>query len=287
MSNSHGLGREASDRIGTVTMRQLNRIASGSYLMFDALLEAVRYPRGAHVLVACMPKSASTSLTNAIAAYAGFRKVALAAAYGSREQELCQIRLSRYNHRGPYVAQQHLRNSDFTQRLIEQYRLSPIVLVRDLPDIVLSIRDHLHRESRESPVALFTQEHLRQSPPELEETIVRIAMPWYLSFYLGWRSDHRAHFVTYEDLVRNPKSVIEGILRFSGVEPREEKMPKALEAFRGPNNRINIGVSGRGRKLGSRAAEALGRLLDQYPECEVDPYFRRMRTALGAAISST
>jgi hypothetical protein len=229
-----------------------------------------------------MPKSASTSLTNAIAAYPGFRKVALAAAYGSREQELCQIRLSRYNHRGPYVAQQHLQNSGFTQRLIDQYRLTPIVLVRDLSDVVLSIRDHLHRESRESPVAIFTPEHLRQSPAELEETIVRIAMPWYLRFYLGWRSDQRAHIVAYEDLVRDPQSVIEGILRFSGIEPQEQNMPRVVEAFCGPNNRINVGVSGRGRLLGSGAAAALGRLLDQYQECDADPYFRQMRSALSA-----
>ncbi|NBX37087.1 MAG: hypothetical protein EBR10_07690 [Planctomycetes bacterium] len=268
-------------------MRQLNRIASASYLFLDAVLEAVRYPRGAHVLVACMPKSASTSLTNAIAAYPGFRKVALAAAYGSREQELCQIRLSRYNHRGPYVAQQHLRNSSFTQSLIEQYRLAPIVLVRDLSDVVLSIRDHLHRESRESPIAIFTPEHLRQSPAELEETIVRIAMPWYLSFYVGWRSDRRAHIVAYEDLVRDPQSAIEAILRFSGIEPQEQYMPRVLEAFRGPNNRINVGVSGRGRLLGSGAAAALGHLLDQYRECDADPYFRRMRSALSATVSTT
>ena len=63
-------------------MRQANRIASAAYLALDAALDLVRWPRGAHVLVACMPKSASTSLTNAIGAYPGFRKIALAAAYG-------------------------------------------------------------------------------------------------------------------------------------------------------------------------------------------------------------
>jgi hypothetical protein len=264
-------------------MRQLNRIASGSYLMFDALLEAVRYPRGAHVLVACMPKSASTSLTNAIAAHPGFRKIALAAAYGDREQELCQIRLSRYNHRGHYVAQQHLRNSGFTQHLIRQYRISPVVLVRDLPDVVLSLRDHLHRESLESPVTIFTQAHLQQAPADLEETIVRLAMPWYLAFYVGWRRDPAAHFVGYEDLVKHPQSAIEGVLRFAGVQPHAQAMSGVLEAFRGPNNRINVGVSGRGRALGARAAEALGRLLDQYPEFEGDAYFRRMRATLATA----
>lgn len=102
-------------------MRQTNRVISAAYFALGAVQDAFSRRHGAHVLVACMPKSASTSLTNAIGAYPGFRKIALAAAYGDREQELCQIRLSRYNHRGNYVAQQHLRNSDWTQRLIDQY----------------------------------------------------------------------------------------------------------------------------------------------------------------------
>jgi len=267
-------------------MRQSNRIASAAYLALDAALDLVRWPRGAHVLVACMPKSASTSLTNAIGAYPGFRKIALAAAFGNREQELCQIRLSRYNHRGHYVAQQHLRNSGFTQHLVAQYRLAPVVLVRDLPDVVLSLRDHLHRESRDAPMAIFTEAHLRQAPADLEETIVRLAMPWYLSFYVGWRQDARAHFVAYEDLVQRPEDTIAGVLRFAGVKPDAAAMPRVLEAFRGPNNRINVGVAGRGRALGPAAATALGRLLDQYPEFENDPYFKRMRATLAGAVAA-
>lgn len=266
-------------------MRQTNRIASAAYLAVDAVLDAAGWPRGAHVLVACMPKSASTSLTNAIGAYPGFRKVAMAAAYGDREQELCQIRLSRYNHRGHWVAQQHLRYSGFTEHLIRQYRVSPVVLVRDLADIVLSVRDHLHNESRESPVTIFTEAHLRQAPADLEETIVRLAMPWYLAFYVGWRRAPKAHFVAYEELVQDPSSTIQAVLRFAGVQPRVDAMSRVLEAFRGPNNRINVGVSGRGRGLGPRAAEALGRLLDQYPEFEVDPYFQRTRATLATALA--
>lgn len=249
----------------------------------DVLLDVLRFPRHAHVLVACMPKSGSTSLTNAIAAHPRFRKAGLAAEYGRREQELCQIRLSRYNHRGRYVCQIHLRNSEFTQRLIAQYRLSPVVLVRDLPDVVMSIRDHMHAESRIGPMAFITEAHLRQRPAELEETIVRLAMPWYLNFYAGWREDPRARVVHYEDMIRDPVSTIAGVLRHAGVEPRMDRMQQVLDAFHGPGNRLNVGVAGRGRSLAPRAAEALGQLLDQYPEFEGDPYFRRMRATIAVA----
>lgn len=266
-------------------MRQLNRIASACYLATDTILDAVGFRPSARVLVACMPKSASTSLTNAIGAYPGFRKIALSAAYGDREQELCQIRLSRYNHRGNYVAQQHLRNSMWTQRLIEQYRLSPVVLIRDLPDAVLSFRDHLRRESRDSSAGIFTKAHLLQDDAALEESVVRLAMPWYLSFYVGWRQDPRAHFVAYEELVKDPAGVIGDVLRFAGVEPAPSAMTKAVHAFRGPNNRINLGIAGRGRALSQRAAEALALLLDQYPEFESDAYFRRMRATLVTAMA--
>jgi len=266
-------------------MRQLNRLVSATYLAADALLDFARFPRHAHVLVACMPKSGSTSLTNAIAAYPGFRKAGLAAEYGRREQELCQIRLSRYNHRGSYVCQIHLRNSEFTQRLIAQYRLSPVVLVRDLPDVVMSIRDHMHAESRIGPMAFITEAHLRQPPAELEKTIVRLAIPWYLNFYAGWREDPNAHVVRYEDMVQDPVRAISGVLRHAGVAPRAEKMQRVVDAFHGPGNRLNVGVAGRGRALAPGAAEALGQLLDQYPEFEGDEYFRRMRATLAVAMA--
>jgi hypothetical protein len=267
-------------------MRQTNRVISAAYFALGAVQDAFSRRHGAHVLVACMPKSASTSLTNAIGAYPGFRKIALAAAYGDREQELCQIRLSRYNHRGNYVAQQHLRNSDWTQRLIDQYKLSPVVLIRDLPDVVLSFRDHLRRESHESPVAFFTRAHLQQDDAALEESVVRLAMPWYLNFYAGWRREPRAHLVAYEDLVKDPTRSIGDVLRFAGVEPAPSAMSKAMQAFRGPNNRINVGIAGRGRSLSPVAAEALGLLLDQYPEFANDAYFRGMRVTLEAVMAA-
>ena len=79
--------------------------------------------------------------------------------------------------------------------------------------------------------------------------------------------------------------MIGDVLRFAGVEPAPSAMTKAVHAFRGPNNRINVGIAGRGRALSPRAAQALALLLDLYPEFENDAYFRGMRATLDTAMA--
>jgi len=91
--------------------------------------------------------------------------------------------------------------------------------------------------------------------------------------------------VAYEDLVKDPTRMIGEVMRFAGVEPLSSGMSKVMQAFRGPNNRINVGIAGRGRSLSPGAAEALALLLDQYPEFENDAYFHRMRATLDAALT--
>ena len=70
---------------------------------FDLIARHI-LPKKPHVLIACMPKSGSTFLAIALAAYVGTRK-RLIPTYGHREQELCELRLIRYNMRS-YVSQQ-------------------------------------------------------------------------------------------------------------------------------------------------------------------------------------
>ena len=257
---------------------QNSRIASMAYLAFDVLLSLTGFRNGPHILVACMPKSGSTFLTQVIGKYEGFRRVRLIPTWGTREHELCQIKLSRYNH-NRYVAQHHLRNSDWTQYLIKKYNLTTVVLVRDLFDVVVSFRDLIRKETRIVPMAHFTERHQQMGDAELEEAIVRLAMPWYMNFYAGWRSDPNALFVFYEDLTRAPEETVTAVLKHSKLSPVPEKVKKALERGKEVDNRLNVGVSGRGKNISPRAAEDLQKLLDLYPEFEGDEYFKRMRAA--------
>lgn len=257
---------------------QNSRIASAAYLAFDALVSLTGFRRGPHILLACMPKSGSSFLANAIGKYDGFRRPRLVPTWGYREQELCSIKLSRYNY-NRYIAQHHVRNSDWTQHLIKRYNVTTIVLVRDLFDIVPSLRDHIRNESRIWPMAYFTPRHQEIGDTELEEAIVRLAMPWYLNFYAGWRADPNALFISYEDLTSNPEETIAAVLRRSGMSPTPEKVKQAIERGKEGDNRINVGVTGRGKTLSPRAAEELQKLIDLYPEFEEDEYFKRMRAA--------
>lgn len=111
-----------------------------------------------HILVACMPKSGSSFLSNCIASYQGFRHGILVPDYGVREQEMCELRLEKFNNR-PYVAQLHVRNSAWTQKLIQRYGMTHVVLVRDLLDVVASVRDHIRKDFTLGSLITLTDRH--------------------------------------------------------------------------------------------------------------------------------
>lgn len=253
-----------------------SRLLSAAALAFDALASSLRRRTKAHILIACMPKSGSTFLATAMAAHNGFRRVRLVPAWGSREQELCQIRLSRYNH-APYVAQHHVRNSEWTQQLITTYGMTPIVLVRDLCDVVVSFRDHLRKESRVFSMAYFTEDHLRLEDAALEEAIIRLAMPWYLNFYAGWRADPNAMIVFYEDLLANPIKTVASVFERANVNTNVDQIALALQRCEKGQTRFNVGITGRGCSLAREASAAMLRLLDCYPEFNGDELFKRTR----------
>ena len=97
------------------------------------------------ILLACFPKSGSTYLSKIISSYENFRKVDLVPSYGNREQEL-DIRKLHQNKKYNYIAQQHVRSSFETEKLINQFELKTIILVRNIYDIIPSLRDHLIKE---------------------------------------------------------------------------------------------------------------------------------------------
>lgn len=258
--------------------RAWKQTTSAFYLGSDALTSMVFTRTAPHILVACMPKSGSTYLATVLSKYEGFRAVNLCPAFQRREQELCEILLARYNHRGSYVAQHHIRNSECTQRWISQFRLSPVVLIRNLADVVVSVRDHIRKEA-ETPIAYFTESHIASVDADLEETIVRLAIPWYLNFYASWRESSSAMFVSYEDLIQNPEATVKGILEYSNVASDSVRIRKALDSCKTTNYRFNVGIVGRGNFIAPTAMQALCGLIDQYPQFEDDAYFKSMRAS--------
>ena len=230
-----------------------------------------------------MPKSASTFLATAIASMKGFRRYRLIPDYGAREQELCEIRLSRYN-RKTYIAQHHLRCSEWTLKLIEQYRLTPVVIVRDLADTAISLRDHFRREPEgQGPTARLLPHHADLPDDVLDEAIVRLTMPWYINFYVGWRLAGDVPIYDFAQYTAEPARVVGEILEHANCPQPQQDIESALNKLNKENvAQFNVGVSGRGSQLGNNAKQALLQMIDVYEEFRDDPLFVKTRQTLNA-----
>jgi Sulfotransferase domain len=233
-------------------------------------------PMPHHILVACMPKSASTFVSNALAAAAGLQKVELVPEYGRREQELSEILLAEHDSLD-YVAQQHIKHSNWTEQLCKEHGVSMIVLVRSLFDVVISLRDHVHRESPVGPAFYLEKKHISQNDAEMERMIVMLAIPWYINFYMGWRSSKNALIVAYEDIAAAPEKAIAEMLAFSGVGAGKDKVAAGVKAASGDGSRINVGKAGRGRSLRASSVSLIMEMLSMYPDIQDDAYVGMMK----------
>ena len=266
-------------------MKKNNRLLNAAYLAVDGIVGNMLQRRKPHILIACMPKSASTFLASAISELPGFRRCRLTPDWGAREQELCAIRLSRYNHNA-YVSQHHLRNSGWTQGLIQQYNLTPVVLVRNLADCAISIRDHFQKEPGEGPTAFFDESHLAMSNSDFEDAIVSLAIPWYLNFYAGWKAAGDVSIYDFDDYTGDPVRVMREILARASVKITESEAVTALDQVQKTKTRFNVGETGRGKLLSDAAKDSLSRLLDHYPSYQDDPLFVKTRRTISASADS-
>jgi hypothetical protein len=241
-------------------------------MLLDAFRLALSHavPLSPHVLIACMPKSASSFLTRAVAELPGIKNVSLVAGYGRREQELDTTKLARHSLKG-YVAQHHLRYSEATGALIRKRGISPVVLSRNLFDVVTSVRDHLRNESVEMPMAWFAPEHATLPDDELDEMIADHVMPWYIQFFASWQHCPEALQVAYEDVKNDPEAVVDSIASYAGVKADVPTIQRAVTAARAAAPRLNKGISGRGKKISPRAKNHIVRLASRYPKIDWTP----------------
>ena len=237
------------------------------------------------ILLACMPKSGSTFLFDLICTLPDFtRGRFLPPPMGRREPELDETCLQQLG-RGSCAAQLHIRNTERTTGLYRKYRLKPVVLVRSLPDVVVSLRDHIRRES---PVFQMFYADVRQATFDdatLEAMIIRLGAPWYVNFYMGWRAAPDALLISYEELIADPQGVLRQIVDFAGAVVDDHAIARAVaEVQRRGESRLNVGAAGRGAKLRPELLRELVALFDFYPEAAEDPYVKGVRAQAAAAL---
>ena len=251
-----------------------------------------------------MPKSGSTLLSKLVGLSPGFRKVKVVPGFGRREQELSELQLARmlvrtenrrkrwrkrrFNDRlrawvrapAPlpawpigFVCQNHLRFSAPTQEIINKFKLAPVVLVRDIFDVVPSIRDHYRNTSLNMPMAYVTEHISQMSDERLHEFIVDMVLPWYFNFFVSWQDCQHKLLVTYDDLIADQEGTLARVLEFAGLDRRYVSTAVKGVAGRAESKftRKNVGKAGRGRELSERLKAKIRLMAEYYPGVDFDP----------------
>lgn len=251
-----------------ITLAQLRWRAAEKYLQRH--LSRPRSSRNRHLLVACMPKSGSTYLTTILGALPEMQILYLVPGYDRREQEL-DISMLRAANGLNYVAQHHVRCSQPTLTLLRHFSITPIVQVRSIFDIVVSIRDHFRTEGLEASMA-YVARGMEQWPDErLDLFIARMMVPWYFNFYVSWLTCDEAIRVRYEELIREPASIVKAICAKASLACTDTDIANAIQQASRSSTRKNKGVAGRGEALSEHTRQVIADMAAFYPGVDFSP----------------
>ncbi len=262
-------------------------------------------PNSTRVLVACMPKSASTFLTAAIAALPGMRRTSLyPGPVRRREQEFDLLRLlqeesitaqlRKAHFRGTltsnlsrllrgkgldirsrraegWVAQQHTRYSTITSCIIEDYEIVPVFLVRNIFDALISMRDHLRNNAVYMAMAYFSPDMRSWSDEQMADYLIDLVAPWYISFYVSWQECPERIEINFEQVRSDPEKCLRDIFAATQLSYSDDEIAAAIAKAKTKKVRMNKGISGRGTAFDDTHRERIRRYASYYPDVDFTP----------------
>jgi hypothetical protein len=194
-------------------------------------------------------------MANALSELTGYRYVNLAYAYERNEQTLYLPKLIDSYSSGS-VTHLHVRATQSTIDLMKLFSIRPVVLVRNVFDIVISIHDHMFQEGYEFPTFYCDKSFEGLEEASRFDFIIEHGIPWYFNFYVSW---YEASFskqieclwLTYEDVIVDWHKAIRTIADFYSIGKTDEQIDQALERTmmkKKQKIRLNKGIVGRGSK---------------------------------------
>jgi len=234
------------------------------------------------IVVAGAPRSGSTFLANTLVKCTRLLYFRLCSAYGTNEHDLYLPSLCLMNRYG-CVSQLHIKGTFHNAALMQAFGIKPILLVRQIDDIVVSLMHDLKDKmlkpdfgTGQSGYSFLWQDHSPKdlSDERLLDMIIDLAVPWFVNFYVSW---HRlceqgaveALWVTYESMLADKQGTLRQILDFLGfpgvpIEP--ELLDFKYQTFR-------EGKRGRGSWILSTEQRArIRQHFSYYPGISFDKY---------------
>lgn len=215
-----------------------------------------------NILVACFPKSGSTYLCGLLAEITKFPQLGLVQFYGQNEQDLFEPAL-KVLRTTDSVTQQHVKATNFNVQLMQKYGLRPVVLVRNIFDVIVSVHDHIERECHLGPTGYVHDEYRSMSFEEKMWFLIHVHLPFYFNFFASWRQESanlRPQWLSYEQFFADQPGWLRKIMEFYGLSVTDPEIERAMAAMPGKFTRLNVGKAGRGASLPLAHREAILRL---------------------------
>jgi len=205
------------------------------------------------ICITAMPKSGSTLLMEAMMRCSGYYPYRLSDTL-LLDQNFMESRLID-SRSFKSISTTHTRATKVNLERMRTYHIRPVVLVRDIFDVAVSMRDHIHRESIWNPTFSPDPAFLDMTAERQLDAVIDLAIPWNLFFVAEWqRSGMDVLNLRYEELIGDPVDALQRILDFYGIDkPRMDPATAWAEAADSGRTRRNVGRPGRGADLFSEA----------------------------------
>lgn len=237
------------------------------------------------VVVCAMPRSASSFVTTLLAHALRCPQRPLVTDYADTEQNLSLAPILDAWPQG-FVAQHHFLPTAGNLRLVRQCGLRPVILHRDVRDVLVSLREVLVKRIHEldgeawrhRTSALFIApcgpEFAAWDEERQMDLLVDYAAPWLVRFYATWQRACAcgldAAWCGYGEVTADPAAALTRLGGALALGFDVSDVRRAVQAAASPRN-FNVGRAGRGRGALTPAQERrLVRLGAYFPDagCE-------------------
>ena len=228
------------------------------------------------IVISAMPKSGSTFLARAVAEATGYQHTYLAYAYGNGEQELYLPNVIDAYGRGT-VTQQHFKANQHNLEILKDYAIRPVVLIRNIFDALVSVRDHLAQERLDNLPGVHVGTEFRELEPAQQiDFVTDMVAPWYVAYFVSWHAADAAGvpflWLSYEDAAADWPGAVARVLAHGGLSRPAPDIARAVDVTaQKPRQhiRLNRGVAGRGEStLSACQRERVMRLARHYPSVD-------------------
>lgn len=261
------------DSLARIDLVNLIFMAKRKAVLADFGLDLAPRDLGQHVMIACMPKSGSSFLFQTLTNLTGWDSLQMSYAYMQNEEELYLPALRAVVGENT-ITQQHFRATVPNNQIIQAFDIRPIVLVRNLFDVVVSYTDFYDKGAIAN--TFFARRWERMDHSRKLDLIIDHFMPWYLAFFASWIDGMKSDqidglLVSYEQIIADKPAAIFSISEFLGLEKSPDGCAAAIAAAESNKKkiRLNKGVAGRGEdSLDTDQKDRIRRLADYYDDVD-------------------